>query len=125
MEWIKVIHVSCVFLSFCGFFIRGIWMLSGSELLQKRWVKIAPHIIDTTLLASALLMLFVFQWSVFEQEWLQVKIGLLITYIGLGMVALKLGRTLIIRIVAWLTGLLVFLFIVLVAITKSVSGFIS
>ena len=61
MEWIKVIHVSCVFLSFCGFFIRGIWMLSGSELLQKRWVKIAPHIIDTTLLASALLMLFVFQ----------------------------------------------------------------
>jgi len=98
-------------------------MLQGSAQLQKKSVKIIPHVIDTTLLASALILLYFSQWSVIEQSWLQVKIISLLVYIGLGMVALKYGQTLRIRFFAWISGLLVFLFIVSVALTKYKFGF--
>lgn len=123
MDWLKLIHVSCVVLSFSGFFLRGVWMLSDSIMLQKRWVKTFPHIVDTTLLSSALIMLYTRQWSVLDHQWLQVKILALLVYIGLGMLALKPGRSKVVRSAAWLAGLLVFVFIVSVAFTKSVSGF--
>ena len=31
METLKTIHVTCVLLSFTGFFIRGLWMISDSS----------------------------------------------------------------------------------------------
>ncbi len=125
MDWFKVIHISCVVLSFSGFFLRGVWMLSDSIMLQKKWVKISPHIIDTTLLGSAFIMLYTRQWSVLDHQWLQVKILALLLYIGLGMLALKPGRSKAVRVGAWVAGLLVFAFIVSVAFTKSVSGFLT
>lgn len=124
MEWIKTLHVSCVVLSFCGFFLRGIWMLSNSALLHNRWVKTVPHVVDATLLTSALIMLYLFHWSVLDHQWLQIKIVSLLVYIGLGMLALKPGRSIIFRFNAWAAGLLVFLFIVFVAITKPASIFL-
>ena len=99
-------------------------MLLGSVLLHKRWVKTVPHVVDATLLTSALFMLYLFNWSVFDHQWLQVKIVALLVYIGLGMLALKPGRPMNIRFGAWVAGLLVFLFIVSVALTKSASGFL-
>ena len=123
MQWVKLLHVSCVTLSFFGFFLRGIWMISGSDLLQKKWVKTLPHVVDATLLTSALIMLYVYQWSVLEHYWLQVKIVALLVYIGLGMLALKPGRSKWVRFAAWVAGLVVFLFIVSVALSRSVFGF--
>jgi uncharacterized membrane protein SirB2 len=124
MEWLKPLHISCVALSFCGFFLRGVWMLRGSAWLHNKWVKRLPHVVDTGLLVSALSMLYVMQWSVLDHPWLQVKIVALLVYIGLGTLALKPGRSLGVRVAAWMIGLLVFLFIVSVALTKSVSGFV-
>jgi len=124
MYWIKLIHVSCVVLSFGGFFLRGIWMLTDSTLLHQKLTKIIPHVVDAMLLGSALLMLYGWQWSIFDLPWLQVKVVALLVYIGLGMLALKPGRTKRIRFLAWLSGLVVFLFIVSVALTKSVAGFV-
>ena len=98
-------------------------MLSGSALLHKRWVKTVPHVVDAALLTSALCLLYLYHWSVFDHQWLQVKIVALLVYIGLGMLALKPGRPMIIRFGAWVAGLLVFLLIVSVALTKSVYGF--
>ncbi len=118
MHWLKIIHISCVVLSFCGFFMRGVWMFSNPVMLQKKWVKVLPHVVDTGLLLSAISMLYVFQWSVLDHSWIQLKIGLLVVYIWLGMVALKPARPVKVRVVAWFSGLFVFLFIVFVAVTK-------
>jgi len=125
VHWVKLIHVGCVILSFGGFFLRGIWMLSGSALLHRKLTKIIPHVIDAILLGSALIMLYEKEWSVFDLPWLQVKIVALLVYIGLGMLALKAGYTKRFRFMAWLCGLIVFLFIVSVALTKSVYGFVA
>jgi len=55
-------------------------------------------------------------------SWLLAKIIALLVYIGAGLVALRFGRTKRIRLIAWLFGLLVFLYIVSVAMSKSVLG---
>ena len=124
MEWLKPVHISCVALSFLGFFVRGFWVLSDSPMHNKKWVKTVPHIIDTLLLLSALLMLYVSGWSVFDMPWLQAKIVALLLYIILGMIALKYATTRLVQACAWGAGLVVFLYIVSVAVTKSSFGFV-
>ena len=125
MEWLKPVHITCAVLSFSGFLLRGIWMLQDSSLLNQKWVKIFPHVIDTILLVSALMMLYVLHLSAIENSWLLAKIGALLVYIALGMLALKYGKNKQVRGVAWVSGLLVFLYIMSVALTKSILGFIN
>jgi len=98
-------------------------MLSDSVMRHKTSVKILPHIIDTILLGSALMMLYVFEWSVKDNNWLQVKIVALLIYIGLGWLALNPRLAKNLRAAAWLSAIVVFVFIVSVALTKSALGF--
>ena len=123
MEILKTIHVTCVVLSFTGFFIRGIWMLNDSTLLQQRWVKITPQIVDTLLLISAIALAVQMHLSPLEQPWLMAKIIALLVYIGAGLVALRFGRDKRTRLIAWLFALVTFMYIVSTAFSKSVMGF--
>lgn len=116
---IKHIHLSCVALSISFFITRGIWMLRESPKLQQRWVKIAPHIIDTLLLGSALTLAWMSNQWPFVQPWLTAKVLGLIAYILLGTIALKRGKTRQIRLTAWLMALLCITYVVAVAISKS------
>ncbi len=109
-------------LSFAGFFIRGIWMLQGSVKLQQRWVKTTPHVVDTFLLVSAIILAVQLHLSPLQHPWLMAKIIALLVYIGAGMVALRYGRSRNERLAAWLFGMLTFLYIVSVAVSKSVLG---
>lgn len=117
---VKHVHMTCAALSGSFFTLRGIWMLLDSPLLQRRWVKIAPHIIDTVLLASALIMVV---WSgqyPFVQPWLTAKLFALLLYIVLGTIALKRGKTKTVRAVAYVGALATFGYIVTVALTRHV-----
>lgn len=118
MLWLKYVHLSCVILSGAGYFIRGVWMMRESPWLHKKWVRVLPHIIDTTLLASAILLTLQIQQYPFAQGWLTAKVLALVAYIVVGAVGLKYGKTRKIRIIAWLTALAIFLYIVLVALTR-------
>ncbi len=116
---LKMVHVGSVILSFSLFFSRGIWLIQDSENLRQRWVKILPHINDTVLLVSAILLAIAIQQNPLEHAWLAAKIFGLLVYIGLGMVAMRFGKTRKTRIAAWVAALFVFAYIVLVALTKS------
>ena len=122
METVKTVHVTFVALSFAGFFIRGIWMLKDSPLLLQKWVRISPQVVDTVLLVSAIILAVQLRMSPMEQPWLMAKIIALLAYIAVGLVALRLGRSKRTRLVAWLLGLVIFLYIVSVALSKSVLG---
>ena len=122
MVIVKTIHLTCVFLSLFGFFVRGLWMMLDSKNLNLRWVKIAPHIIDTFLLVSAIILAVQMRISPLEHSWLMAKIIALLMYIGIGTVALKRGRSKQIRVFAWLLGLATFMYIVSIAYTKSIWG---
>lgn len=125
MELIKLIHISCALISGLGFVLRGLWMLQDNPRLQARWVKIVPHCVDTLLLVSAITMAVHWQLSPLQQPWLAAKIGALLLYIGLGVIALKRGKTKTIRASAWIMGLLCFGYIVSCAMTKSPWGLLA
>lgn len=116
---LKMIHVSSVIFSYALFFLRGIWLIRDSVSLRQRWVKILPHVIDTVLLTSAILLAMTIQQSPLQDSWLTAKVAGLLLYIGLGMVAMRFGKTRRAKIIAWLAAQCVFIYIVLVAVTKS------
>ncbi|MDT8383652.1 MAG: SirB2 family protein [Gammaproteobacteria bacterium] len=119
LEVVKQLHVACAAVSGVGFFLRGVLMLRGSPLLRMPLLKIAPHVVDTLLLLSAILLAAQWGWAALGLPWLQAKIIALLLYIGLGMVALRRGKTRAVRGWAWLGALAVFGYIVAVALTRT------
>jgi uncharacterized membrane protein SirB2 len=120
------LHGLFVFLSLALFSLRGYWMLRECPALQARWVKIAPHIVDTMLLLTALLAAWLMFWSHgTHPAFITVKIIGLIVYIVLGLFALKLGKTKTIRLAAFVAALAVYAYLIAVGITMRVLPSIS
>lgn len=117
---VKHFHMFCVASSGSLFILRGIWMLRDSPMLHARWVRVAPHLIDTLLLSSALVLVIWSHQYPFVQPWLTAKLLALVVYILLGSVALKRGKTKPVRVCAFVGALLVFAYIGAVAMTKQV-----
>ena len=99
-------------------------MASDNPLLSHRATKVLPHIVDTLLLGSAVGMLVLWRTAPFELPWLSAKIIALLVYIGLGMVALRFGRSRRVKVGAYAMALLTAGYIVSVAYTKSPLGII-
>ena len=119
---VKHLHVACVALSGAGLFLRGLLMMANSALLQRRWIRIVPHVNDTVLLAAAIALMLLTRQYPFVDAWLTAKVLGLVAYIVLGAVALRPGGPRGVRIAAWLAALAVFAYIVSVALTKSPWG---
>ena len=78
---------------------------------RSRFSRIVPHVVDTFLLASAIgLMVLIGQYP-FAQGWLTGKLIGLVLYIVLGTVALKRGRTRVVRGAAFVAAVAVFVWI--------------
>ena len=115
---VKMLHLGCAALSIAGFAARGTWMLTESTMLQKRFVRIAPHVVDTVLLASAVWLAWFLGQIPFVHAWITAKLLALLLYIGLGMFALRRGRTKRQRAAAFAAALASAAYIVAVALTR-------
>ncbi len=122
---IKSIHVFAAVVAISGFVLRGYWMMTQSNKLQTRFVRIAPHIVDTIFLLSGIALVVVLGLDAFSEPWILAKIAGLIVYIVLGTFAIKRGATLQIRVTAFVGALIVFAYIVGVAITKSPASWLA
>ncbi|HSG23744.1 MAG TPA: SirB2 family protein [Azonexus sp.] len=116
---LKHLHVTCVALSGLGFCLRAWWMLRDSPMLSQRLARIAPHVIDSLLLGSAITMAVMSRQYPFLQPWLTAKFFGLLAYILLGMMALKRGKTKAIRTRFLVLALLSYAYIVSVALTRN------
>ena len=112
---IKNLHLATIVLSLALFILRGAWMMTGSPRLQARWGRIVPHVNDTLLLSSGIALAVLVQQYPLVHGWLTAKLLALILYIVLGTIALKRGKTKAQRIAAWIAALLVFGYMVAVA----------
>ena len=120
------LHGLFVILSLLLFSLRGYWMLRECPALQARWVKIAPHIVDTLLLITALWAAWLKCWSHgTHPAFITVKIIGLIAYIVLGLFALKLGKTKTVRLLAFIAALAVYAYLIAVGITMRVLPFVN
>ena len=93
-QFTKHLHLTAVVLTIALFILRFIWLTRSSGMLQKKWVKIVPHVVDTVLLASAIALCFILAYNPLEQTWLLHKIVAVIIYILVGYWTLKKAQSL-------------------------------
>jgi uncharacterized membrane protein SirB2 len=122
---IKHIHVIAVIVSALGFVLRGWWMIATDPLLGHRLTRVVPHVVDTVLLLSAVALAIMIAQYPFVAGWVTAKVLGLLVYIGLGMLALRRGPTLPVRVSAWVAALVVYGWIVSVATSKQPWGFLA
>ncbi len=122
---IKNFHTAFAVLTITGFLLRGSWMMAGSGLIHNRATKIAPHIIDTLFLVTGITLIFMLDLAPMQHAWLLAKFAGLLAYIGLGMVAMRFGRTPEIKMLAFVGAVAMFAYIVGVALTKSPASWIA
>lgn len=116
----KHLHTSFAALSIIFFIIRAYWSVLERGCLQSTFVRVAPHIIDTLFLLSGLAMAFTIG---FNHPWLIAKIIGLIAYIYVGIFAIRRGRTPQIRLLSAVVAVLIYVYIVGIALNKSVLSF--
>ena len=97
--------------------------MAEANWVRGRSARTLPHINDTILLISALLLAWHLGVTPMNSPWLAAKILALIVYIFLGILVIRPGRPLPIRILAGSLALVVFAYIVSVALTKHPAGF--
>ena len=85
---LKSLHIALALLSFSGLIIRAGWAFRFPELLRERWVRIAPHVVDTLLLALGVALLLRLPGEGIP-TWLIVKMVSLLAYIGFGVLTLR------------------------------------
>jgi uncharacterized membrane protein SirB2 len=121
---LKLVHVSAVVLSGTGFVLRFALAAVGRS-PRARWARVAPHLVDTVLLASALSLAWVGGFRPLEVPWLEAKLVGLVVYILAGTIALKRGRTPMVRGAAFAVALVTLAYIVSVALTKNPLGLLA
>ncbi len=119
-ETLLAIHKFTVVMTLSLFLLRGAWRMMDSPMMNKKWVKIVPHINDTLLIAAAIGMLVVAGLNPLQHNWILAKIIALLAYIALGTIAIKRGKTALQRNLAYVGALAVFGYIVAVAFSKQV-----
>lgn len=118
--FIKVVHMSCAMLSVLGFLFRGTLKIQGSAVVEKKLVKILPHVIDTVLLVSAITLVIMSGQYPWVAPWVGAKIVGLVVYIGLGVVVMRTAKTQKVRIIAFALALITAAYIFMLATTKTI-----
>jgi uncharacterized membrane protein SirB2 len=119
---LRTLHIACAFASIVLFVLRHVLSLRNIDWRKSRALRIMPHVVDTLLLISAILLTIAIGQYPFVNSWLTVKLFALVVYIYLGMQAFKTNRSQGARRIAFLAAVIVFGFIVTVARTHSPLG---
>ncbi|MRH78063.1 regulator SirB [Spiribacter sp. C176] len=121
---LKHLHTTVVTLSLVLFLARSGWMVMNSSLLQKTWVRVLPHVVNTVLLVSALSVAWIgWQYPMVNHPWITAKVIALVLYIVFGVMVFKRDRSAGVRVGAFIGALAVYGYMVLVALSKSVVPF--
>jgi uncharacterized membrane protein SirB2 len=116
---VKQLHLACVAISLAGFALRGALMAMNSPLLKAKFTRIAPHVVDTVLLASGAWLAWTLRQYPFVDGWLTAKVLGLLAYIGFGTMALKRAKTPGTRLAFFALALLAAAYIVGTAFTRN------
>lgn len=122
---LRHIHITAVIASGALFVARGIGLQLAARWPMAAPVRFASYGIDTVLLTAAILLSIAIRQYPFAQDWLTVKVLLLVVYIVLGVFAFKRGRTPTVRRIAFIAAIAVYLYIVSVARAHDPLGFLA
>ncbi|WP_445780209.1 SirB2 family protein [Shewanella sp.] len=99
---LKHTYMLFVALSVTFFIVRFVLHLRQSPIMEKKFVKVAPHVIDTFLLLSGFTLCFMIKQYPFVDPWMTEKIICVVAYIALGIMALKSNRNKLFKFFAFI-----------------------
>ena len=89
MQLVKELHVAFAYITVAGFVIRGLMSLADSPMRNAKWLRIAPQVIDTLLLAFGIALAVMLSLSPLANGWLMAKIVGLLAYVAFGVMTMR------------------------------------
>jgi uncharacterized membrane protein SirB2 len=117
-EMTKNLHLTFMLLSVLLFLTRFVLTLNASPILQKKALKIAPHIIDTLWIITAIGLCLMVQQYPFVNPWVTEKLLAFVMYFFMVIFALKLAKTHLMRLIGVVGALSWLAYAGMVAVTK-------
>ncbi len=114
---LKTLHLLFVLIAISSFIGRVILSETQPHLLKQKLFKIAPHVIDSLLLLSGIILAVQGSWATTGHGWLAAKLLALTAYIGLGAITLHSRGNW--RWLAFSGAMACFVYIGMVAVTKN------
>jgi uncharacterized membrane protein SirB2 len=118
-------HVCAVTVSGTLFFTRAVAVAAGAQWPRRREVRIASYMVDTLLLSAALTLVLILPKEIFANQWLSVKLGMVISYIAFGVAAMRPSLPLPTRRTSLIAAMAIFLNIIGIAVTHHPFGWFS
>ncbi len=115
----KHLHMTLAAISVALFTLRFVWLLRHSVMLERKWVKITPHIIDALLITVGIAMAVKLLINPMEQLWLAEKLLALAAYIFTAFYTLKLARNRTMQFIGYFGAIGWILLVVRLAMTKT------
>ncbi|MFQ6372175.1 SirB2 family protein [Shewanella sp. YIC-542] len=102
---VKYFHLLMIGLSVMFLSVRFVLKLAQSAWMERKLLKVAPHVIDTLLLLSGVVLCFMIKQYPFVDAWMTEKLGAVVAYIVLAIAAMNSARGKTFRIFAFLGAL--------------------
>jgi|APLak6261673822_1056097.scaffolds.fasta_scaffold02754_2 uncharacterized membrane protein SirB2 len=119
LKHLHLLFVAVVVISFIG---RVALAEYRPEMLQRKWIKLSPHILASLLLLSGIALVFQGNWLATAYGWIIVKLFLMVVFIGLGLLTMReQGQK---RWFAFAGAIFCLVYIVKIAFTKQVFFFL-
>lgn len=104
---LKNIHMLAIALSAILLSIRYALLMANSSLLEKKVLKITPHVVDTVLLLTGVGLIISLGFIPFTpgNEWFTEKVTCILAYFALGFFTLKVAKHKLLRTFAFFGAL--------------------
>lgn len=113
---LKLLHPALAAVAMLGFAGR-LWLAEHKpEILRRKWLRIAPHVLDTLLLLSGIGLVWQGGWLNRDYRWLLLKLVFILAYIATGMLAMRMQGQF--RRRAGIGAFICLLFVAAIAINK-------
>jgi uncharacterized membrane protein SirB2 len=117
-EVVKHLHLTAIVLSVLLFLLRFVLNITQSNMLEQKWLKILPQVVDTILLVSAAILCVMLKQYPFVNPWITEKLLALVMYVFMVTLALKLGRSSFMRGIGLVGALSWIAYACMVAVSK-------
>ncbi len=120
---IKTIHLSLISISVIIFITRGIMMIKKNNYYRDKIFRYIPPTVDSLLLLSGIILMFVTEQYPFSQSWIMAKLTALLLYILFGTIALNRVNHYKLQIMGFIMALVTIYYMYSVAISHHPLGF--
>lgn len=105
---LKLVHMGAALSSGAFFFLRALAVQFGARWPLAAIPSYVSYTIDTVLLTAALMLWTMLPGAMFANGWLATKLVLVVAYIVLGSLAVRRGRTAMLRRACFVAATIVF-----------------